>query len=281
MGLITPAWGWKDCTVNFTGTPSQNPGTVLTAGATANTDGASVSLISALAHDCEFLVIGVITSAVTSVNSGSLLDILIDPAGGTSWNTDPLINDLLVGYCQPLGGFNNSPSKWYFFPIWIKSGTSIGARVRSANASNSVRVVVWAQGGNSHPANWWCGQSVTEIGITAGSSRGQLHTSGNSGAYSAWTDLGSTLPAPCGALQFGHQGGAITAQNTLVYHLEFGVGANRIGPPLWTQGDTNERMCDFPLGFIPCSLKAGEQLQVRGTCSGTAQALDVAAYAVH
>src|SRR5215211_2854506 len=140
MGLMIPYWGWANASSNITGTPATTEGTLVTGGS-ANTDGSTVTLLSALGHDCELLEIGSHTSSANAANTSALLDIMIDPAGGTSWATTPLISDLLTGYTGSLTATGPGIVRWFYFPIWIKSGTSIGARVRSATASGAQRVL--------------------------------------------------------------------------------------------------------------------------------------------
>jgi hypothetical protein len=257
-------------------------GTGVTAGAN-DSDGSAVSGISALTHDCEYLVVGISNWTANGENSSTLLDILIDPAGGTSWSTDPLISDLLTG--QADAGTTNSDALpiVYHFPIWIKSGTSIGLRAQTARATDvSGRVWLYAYGGNANPSSWWCGQHVTTIGVDTATSQGTNHTPGNSGAYSTWADLGSPLPATCGALQFAVQGtNTDTTQAGLQYFFEFGVGSTRIGPNIWRSTTTGENGTTISGGVLFSAQPSGTQLQVRATCSGTAEILDVAAYAVH
>lgn len=280
MSLIVKPPSWGHCTTNITGTPTANAGTQVTAGAN-NADGSSAALLTNVSHDVEFLVIGFHSYNISTGNGSTLVDILIDPAGGSSWSTDPVINDLLAG--QTLGTGNALPvTWWYFFPLWLKSGCSIGARARTAHtATIAGRVIVCAYGGNANPASWWCGQSVESVAITAASSKGTDHTAGNTGAYSAWTNLGSTLSKPCGALQFGvHGTNSDTTQASNAYFFEFGVGSTRIGPPIIRCTNTSEAGWVSPSGPIFCALPSGTQLQVRGSCSGTAEVIDVAAYAV-
>jgi hypothetical protein len=276
MTLIVPQPTWPLCTTNISGTPSGNVGTLLTAG-TANVDGTAVSCIAAITHTVQMLLLTFHGSGVSATNTSMLCDILIDPAGGSTWNTAPLINDLMVGYTQNLG---NCQGLTYSFPIFIKSGTSIGARVRSATASNPVRIVVKAYGGIDPPDGLWCGQNVQEIGITAASSTGQSHTPGNTGTFSTWTNLGSTLTQPCGALQFAVQGGALTNMNNIVYHWQLGVASTQIGSTLWAVNTTTELVFQINNGPIFYNLPAGTQLMIRATASATAQAIDVAAWAV-
>lgn len=279
MSLIVPGGpNWAYCSTNLTGTPSTTPGTAVTAGA-SNALGSSVALLTALTHDVEYLTIIPWAYNGSAVNSRTLIDILIDPAGGSSWATTPLISDLVAGTTPNLGIASVST---YHFPIWLPAGCSIGARARTANtATIGGRIVICARGGPRNPANWWCGQVVTAIGTTPASSSGTAFTAGSSGAYSAWTNFGSTLPYRTGAIQMGFQGGAITAYNSIFYILEVGENSNRIGPNFWKQTTTGEAMPSTTnFGPIFCNLAAGTQLQVRGTASGVAQSLDVAAYAI-
>lgn len=281
MSLMIPRGPcWRYCPSNLTGTPSQSsPGSAVTAGANA-VDGTAVSLLSALSADVEMIEIGFAGFFVSGGNGSCLADLLIDPAGGTSWTS--LIDDLIVGQTLAPGG-SQAPPLWYFFPIWIKSGTSVGIRIKTIHTSNiTARVIIKAYGGNANPASWWCGQRVTSIGIDASNCIGQAHTAGNSGAFSSWTDLGSTLAARAGAFQFSAQGTFTdTTQQTLGYHFQFGIGGDQIGPTLLRCTSTTENGWITPTAPIYYDAPSGAQLQVRGTCQSTSEIVDVAAYAVH
>ena len=279
VSLILPRGpSWASCTTNLSGTPSATPGTAVTAGAN-NADGTAVSAIAAIAHDVEHLVIGIAGFQTSGGNGKTLLDVLIDPAGGSTWNATPLIGDLLAG-CSPVLSTIVSFSPVYEFPLWIKSGASIGLQARTAHtAALAGQVVIKAIGGNANPGTWWCGKTVDSIAITAASSKGTDHTPGNTGTFSAWTNLGSTLSAACGALQFAVQG-SDTGGDNLQYHWEFGVNSTRIGPNIYRRHNTGETGWVTPQGPIFRALPSGAQLQVRATCSGVAEVFDVAAYAV-
>lgn len=169
-------------------------GAVVAAG-TSNADGADTAIMSALTHDCEYLQIIPTGLGNASQATAALMDLLVDPAGGTSWST--LITDLMVG-ASALSNFNSSNvvgvTFAYHFPLWIPAGASLGARIRrqSANAADA-RIMVRAAGGNRNPASWWCGQKVESIGINASTSNGQLHTPGAGATISGAADNGSGL----------------------------------------------------------------------------------------
>lgn len=281
MALITKPPSWAYCTNSMGSTvPAAAPGITVTASATPNTDGASVSILANIGHDVEYLLIGIHSGNTTATEVNMLLDVLTDPAGGSTWDTDPLINDLIAGFTTTPTAGTAAFSTWYHFPIWLKSGHSIGARVRSNTASETCAVAAFAYGGNGNPGSWWCGSRVTTIGVDPASSLGTDHTAGNSSAFSSWANFGSTLLADAGAIQYAI-GGASNSTNNLGYFFEFGAGSTRIGPRIFKTTGSAENSWYLPAGPIFCSIPAATQLQVRAACSGTAQALDVAAYAVH
>jgi hypothetical protein len=282
MGLITKPPSWAHCTTNFPSTPAITVGTNFTAGLN-DADAASVAILTNVTHDIEYLVLGFHATGGTGLNTSMLLDLLVDPAGGSTWATDPLINDLLVGQAGTNAQATSGLS-YYHFPIWLKSGHSLGVRARTAHTSDVTtgRIAVLAYGGNANPGSWWCGQHVTTIGVDPSISQGTNHTPGNSAAFSTWVNFGSALPAPAGAFQFFVQGTNTDAtQQSLSYHFEFGIGSTRIGPPILRTTNTTEMGWAFPTGPIFYSAPSAAQLMVRAACSVTAETLDVAAYAVH
>lgn len=294
MGLILPSGPsfahWSDNLV--ASADGLDYGTGVAVGASANAAGTAVTLLSALAHDCEYLVLGVSGYSGSGVNGSTLVDILIDPAGGTSWSD--LISDLLCGFTAFMeldgSGALGAPLM-YHFPIWLKAGTSIGAVAQGTflNGSsvftapaNTPRIVAYAAGGNKNPASWWCGQKVETVGtLDTANSRGQAHTAGASGAFSSWTSLGSAIGARAGALQYGVQGPGSSSASGKVYRFEFGAGSNQIGPCLYKGLGGLEVSTSFFPGPVFCDIAAGTQMQVRAACGTTSpQALDCAAYLV-
>lgn len=284
MALIQPSGpSWAYCTHNFPASVAPSTlGATATAGA-SNTDGTAVNLFgAALTHDVEYLRLGFSTSQPANVDNHMMATILIDPAGGSTWQT--LIPDLVIGStgnASTAGLEPSGPSAIFDFPLWIPANASLGIRARTAHSSAvALRCAVFAFGGNANPASWWCGQRVTAIGTNPSSSSGTNHTAGNSGDFSSWTNLGSPLGSDCGALQWAvGSSGAFT--NARSYHFEFGVGGERIGAPFFKTVTTSEVGYWFSTGPVFRKLPAGAQLQVRASCNNTAQPIDCAIYAVH
>lgn len=290
MGLILPGGpSWAYTSHSMPSTLFTNTATfgVQVASGTGSADGSAVTLISALSHDAEYLRLALCTTKTSDIDNNCLMDILIDPAGGTSWSV--LIPSLA---CTPLTNIqcaSNSPigpSGFYDFPIWIPAGASIGARARNAGGTlQTLGVYAMAMGGNANPASWWCGQRVTAIGVDAANSRGSTHTPGASGAFSSWANFGSTLGEACGALQFAAMGehtfGSTWGSGTQE-EWQFGVGSVQIGPSIWRAVTSTENGWWVPTGPIFKRLAAGTQLMTRGKNSASSPpAKSICAYAVH
>lgn len=295
MGLILPngpAFAhWSD-NIAAPSADGLDYGTGITPAGSEHVDSSVFTLLSALAHDCEYLVLAISGFAVSGRDNSALMDVMIDPAGGTSWSE--FISDLVVGGSGFVdwdgGGVPLGVPLMYHFPVWLPAGTSIGARVRASflnggvyqAPANTPRVVAYAAGGNKNPASWWCGQRVETVGTMApSSSRGQDHAPGASGSFSSWADLGSPIAARAGALQYGVGIPAATSVSSRVCRFEFGAGSSQIGPCIYRGTGTNEVGAHFFPGPVFCDISAGTQMQVRAACGvASPQTLDCAAYLV-
>lgn len=266
MGLVLPPFYFVNGVDNFTGTPG-SAGTSFTAGA-SNADAAAVSILSALSFDVHYLIVGISgIIAGSPSNADSLLDVLIDPAGGTSWSS--FVDDLMCGNTSA------SPCAFYHFPVFIKSGTSIGVQARTAQGSDITlgRVQMYAYGNPSRPERWWCGSKVETLGSTPASSRGTTVTPGATGTYGSWTDIGSTTSARYGAIQLGVNGttGTSAARG---YYWQMGYSSTQLpgSPTVYASTVTSsETMARTGLNqLIWCDIPSGTQMQARATCSSTA-----------
>lgn len=259
MGLMLPPWSWQFGVNNYTGTPSSTGvvGTSVTAGAT-NADGSAVTLLSALAQDAHYVVVGASGFASSGFDANTLLDILYDPAGGTSWSA--LINDLTVGFTASTGT-GAGLSLIYHFPLYVPAGASIGARARNAGVGATGRVSIWVFGNPSRPDAWWCGQKVESLGINAAASKGTDVVPGASaGTYGSWTTIG-TSTARYGSVQMGINGTDATAA-AISYYFQLGIDSVQLpGSPtvfaLVTTAETGQKSglampiwCDQPEGTV-------------------------------
>lgn len=279
MSHIIQPWGFAYCTDNMTGTPpAALIGTNFTANAN-NADGTVVSVLSALAHDVHYIEIGLGGINSATLNSASLVDIVVDPAGGTSWAN--WIDDLVAGYSAiPTAGATGI-ELWYRFPITLKSGHSIGVRARNASGSNITtgRIVIYAHGHPTAPDMWWSGSKVDSLGINAASSSGTTITPGNTGTWGSWTTIGTTARR-WGALQYAING-SDSSMLALGVHFEIGVGSARLPMPRqFVSSTSSEISARTAPGWIPCDIAETTVMQMRGTANTTAENYNAAIYGV-
>ncbi len=281
MSLILPPWQFTNGVSNLTGTPpGSNPGTTFTAGAN-NADGTAVEVLADLAFDCHYLVVGISGLSVATGNGQCLLDVLTDPAGGTSYGA--FIDDLVCGFTSvstTLVGFNC----WYHFPIYIPAGSAVAVRARTRHTADitSGKVIMYAYGNPSRPEMWWCGQKVESLGINAATSQGTDVTPGNTGVDGAWTTIG-TSSHRYGAVQYGVNGSDAVA-TLLGYYWELGFGSTVFpgAPKSFRTMTTNEVGVAIGLNQpIWCDVAASTIWQLRATCSGTAEVYNAAVYGVY
>jgi hypothetical protein len=282
MGLIMPpgpCWSWE--VDNLTGTPAAaTPGTNFSFGG-SSADGTTVQLLSSTASDAQYMVVGISGANTTAEDNSALADILWDPAGGTSWTN--FVDNLVAGF-SAVPAATTAISHWYHIPIWIPAGTSLAIRGRKngGTAAGSARAVIYLFGEPKRPDMWWCGQRVEGLGITESTSKGTSHTPGNTGSYSSYATIG-TSTRRYGALQLGVNGSDANA-SAVGYYWQIGLGSSRLPgtPTFYVAASTAEVAARSGYqGPLFVDIPASSAIQVRATCSGTAEAWNVALYGVY
>jgi hypothetical protein len=250
-----------------------------------NSKGSYAQVFSALARDVFFLLININSNNVAAAARDTIIDIGVDPAGGTSYSV--LIPDLLGSCASSLGALSATAGTgiWYGFPIWIKAGSTVGARASVNNATvGTCRVRGFAFGSPKRRDRVKVGTKVTAYGITAASSRGTLVTPGTT-SEGAWTSLGSiTQPAWWWQLGVGVNDSTMGAVS---YFADLGIGdasnkfaviENEAVLSSGSEALSKEGSmwgCEFD---VPGS---GQTVYGRLQCSGTADSnVSMAAYAV-
>ncbi len=283
MGLWVPTgagdFTWQQSNVAST-RPAAGYGASLTPG--NNSKGSYVSLISSATNDVYGVLININSGATSAAGRDIIVDIGVDPAGGTSYTV--LIPDLL-GSCASTYGLGGGIS--YYFPIWIKAGSQIAARASVNNATvGTVRVVATVFGKPRDPNRVKVGTYCTAFGITAASSQGTGVTSGTS-SEGSWTVLSAATSKPHWWWQLGMGCNDSTMTSALLYgaDLSFGDASNKIitvSDRLFHVVSAAEALAS-QLVMIGCERYAKSGLAVYGRlqCSGTADsALSLAGYAV-
>lgn len=253
--------------------PASNQGTAVTSG-TSGSEGTWTQIASAanIANEIWYFAINVNSGAVSGSGRSTILDIGVDPAGGTSYSA--IISDLP---CCNLTTFGNCSGDWFHFPFFIPAGSTVAARTQCAHASGQVqRVAAWFYGKPSHPELAWRGFVSETIGTIA-SSAGTSFTPGNSSAEGSWTLLGTTTRQ----LSWWQMAIQCTndTMNGLQYHfdLSYGDGTTQLMmiENLGMSTNTSEiRASSGPthqlLSTCYTEVPAGASIYIRGTCSGTA-----------
>lgn len=284
MSLILPMFSFGRCTSNLdSGTPpAATVGTNFTAGLN-DTDGTAVTVLSALDHDVHFLVIEIGGISVSTGNGNALADILVDPAGGTSWTA--LIEYLMCGFTSIPTAGTIGLNQRYAFPIFIKAGTSIGIRSRTAHTANitSGRVVMWAYGEPSRPDMWWCGQAVQRMNIEQSVSASAINVTPGNAVFGSWASSGTILDRKYRALQFA-LGGSDSSAVAIGCYWEIGLNSTKIPgtPTFYTSMATTEVMARVGFGVpIFVNLPESGQLQCRGIANAAAEAYSFGFWGVY
>lgn len=251
--------------------PAGAPGTGVTAGIN-NLEGTWTAIMSALSNEVVGFWVAVSQYSSSTNIKKHLLDIGIDPAGGTSWVE--LIPNIVIG--QPGTTVATGGAKGFFFPIRVPAGATVAARVRgSHSAAQTGRVIARFYMGLDRPYMFPVGQYAETIGVTEATTDGTSFTPGNA-ADGTWTLLGTTT-RDCWWWQLGWQinNGTTTVEYT---YIDLGVGDGTIAGTqrikrMYHVASTSEQVSCGGLDSNPIPfesyfpVKAGSTLYVRGRCS--------------
>lgn len=252
---------------NWGTNPAATYGALVTAGGSANTEGTAVVLATGanLSQNIYWLDLHIHTSSGTGDRS-MLVDIGVDPAGGTSYTY--VIQNIAVG---GISGVTGLQGYRYVFPIYIPSGSQVAARVQCNQASITVRVAAKFYGQPDRPEMAPVGSFSETIG-TVTNSVGQSFTPGNA-ADGAWTSLGTTTNAMWWwQLCYGINNATVTAEFTYI-DLAYGDGSNKhiiqrfmhAGLTTENMGHSGGNILVAPACF--CPVPAGATIYVRGRAS--------------
>lgn len=253
---------------NWGTNPAATPGTSVVPGA-SNAEGSWTQVASSanIAQDCYWIHVQVSNGSTSAAAKNHLLDIGVDPAGGTTYAA--IISNIVCGTSPALTA---AGIKEFLFPFFIKAGSSVAARVQGSNATaGTVRVSVRFYGQPSNPQAVPVGNIAQTFG-TITNSNGTSFTPGNA-ADGTWVSLG-TATTPLWWWQLGHQvdNATITAEYTYI-DVGVGDGTNKRIIQRIMHGGTTAEIAARVLGnktAIPeafCPVPAGAEIWVRGRCN--------------
>ena len=257
-------------------------GTTITPG--NNTYGAYTQILSAanVAKDVMGIEVHVNSNAVSATARDTILTIGVDPAGGTTYAD--VIPHLLVSSASPVMVLGGGIS--YFFPIFIKAGSTVAAKASVNNAtvgtlSCSLRVL----GAPRDRTNMRVGTKVIPYGIATATSTGTAVTPGTTaeGTATALGTIGASDRPWFWQYGVGVNNGTITAVGYSGDLLIGSAGAKATicEDRVW-MGTTTEQWSDDGLSYDGSYQGApGDILYGRLQASGTAiTGLSMAAYGV-
>lgn len=250
------------------GTASTAPGVTVTPGA-SNVEGSWTAMASSanIAVDMWGFLIWVAGGNVSGQSRAHVLDVGVDNAGGTTYTAK--ITDLICGQ----SGNAVDGGRFYYFPLFIKAGSSVAVRIQGDGATaGTMKVGMTFYGRPTHPESVWVGSYSESIG-TITSTVGVGFTPGNTGTKGSWQSLGATTKR----LSWWQLGVAINNNNTTAQmyfiDLAYGDATNKIAIienyPILMEG-TVEKVGSIimPEGFA--EVPEATNIYVRGACSGTA-----------
>lgn len=263
--LLTNLSGWNWQASNLAN-PTTNPGTVVTP---ANgSKGAWTTLLNSAAveNDVWLVKLWVTNGNTSAAVRDILLDIGIDPNGGTAFSV--LLPDLIVSQASNAVQCGIS----LYFPVRIPAGSSIGARAQS-NSTSTVRVSITVYGRPMRPEYAWSASYVEGLGTITGNT-GVSFTCGSSGAEGNWTTVGTlTRSAKFIVPTFGISNGTTTS---LMYYIDIGASDGTTTAPIienipvFLPGTAEQTGWIAPVEAGAVDLPGGTELRIRGSCSGTA-----------
>lgn len=269
MGLFVPGLSAFNFTYdNWGANPSGTPGTSVVPGAT-NAEGAWTQVASGanIAQDCYWAYIKISGGATSVQQKNHLIDIGVDPAGGTSYTA--VISNMVGGQAATLTA--SGGSREWLFPLFIKAGSSVAVRVQGSNATaGTVRIITKFWGRPTRPEACPVGAFSQTFGAAAGS-LGTSFTPGNA-ADGAWVDLGATSN-PLWWWQFGVQVNNTVVSGEAVYvDIAYGDVTNKhiitrdmlIGTTLEAVGMSMQTQMLACSAYRP--VPSGANVYIRGRC---------------
>ena len=220
--------------------------------------------------------VGIYVNLNSGNTSGALRSIVVDIGIGLAGSEVVLIPDILAGGA---GSYSTSGGKAYYFPIRVPIASRISVRGR-ANNTSAFRVYIALDQRATGPERSLLGSFAQAIGITG---HNAVSVTAGSTDKGAWTSLGSTDVAMWD-WQLGIQSCAAT-QNGLVYHVDLAVGDGSkfdilIQDAYWATSTAEQNWNGLVPSRAGRKLPAGSTLYARAQCSGTPEALEIAAYGV-
>jgi hypothetical protein len=253
---------------NWGANPSATMGTSVIPGA-SNAEGSWTQIASSadISADCYWLFITVHSGNTSAQQKDHLIDIGVDPAGGSSYAA--VVSNIVCGLTvsSPGAGYR------FTFPLFVKSGSSVAVRAQGNNATaGTVRVMAKFYGQPSNPEAVPVGQFSETIGAIT-NSQGVGFTPGNA-ADGSWQSLGTTTSALWWwQLAFQVSDSTMTAELAFI-DLAYGDATNKTNilrlchaSTSTTESAQENSAANVFFADCFCPVPSGATIYVRGRCS--------------
>lgn len=253
---------------NLQATPANNPatnGTTVAASASVNTKGSWVEIFAAatVAYDVFGITIFIANDVTTAASTRNLYDIGIGAAAAET----VLVPNIMNAATTNLG---NQPSpREIFIPIFVPKGTRIAMRKQSNIGSKTSSIAMFLHSGGGLPP-WAVFTGCDSYATDTATSGGQAHTPGNSGTYSAWTNLGATLSRNYSAILPLIGVGSDAVMSQLTGYLDLGIDSVGFGKYMYLVSNLECIGAVIPNMPLYNRWPSGAQMMLRSTMSGTA-----------
>lgn len=232
--------------------------------------GSWTQLATALSNEAIGFYIQVHAGATSAAAKPQLMDIGIDPAGGTTYTA--IISDMQIGASPAITA---AGAREHYFPLRIPAGATVAARIRGANATaGTVRIAIRFYGRASNGLALPCGAYSQTLGADTATSLGTAITPGNA-SDGGWADLGATT-RDMWWWQLGYvvNNATVTAEYTYL-EVAYGDASNKTSIFSVMHGGTTSETCGlaaqtqllWPVAYRPVA--AGDHIYVRGRCNNS------------
>jgi hypothetical protein len=203
--------------------PATSPGTSVTPGATNAEGSATVIATGAnIASDCYWLLLAIHGGNTTATSKMHLIDIGVDPAGGTSYQW--LVQNLQCGSSSAF----QAGAIWIPVPLFIKTGGQVAVRIQGLSGTAGTVIVLAKFLGKPTRPELCQHLTKSETLGTIASSCGTAVTPGTSAAEGAWTSIGTTGFQWRFAIPTLQMNDTSTAAATVFMDVAYGDASNKV-----------------------------------------------------
>ena len=206
---------WFPRQVNSTTSGASPIGQTITSSATANTKGSWTQIHAATEFDAYFVELTLHTSSSSGDDTSMLIDIGVDPAGGTSYTV--YVPDILCGF---RGG-----GPHFQIPVFIPAGSTIACQNQSiVTGAQTIVVEIYLWGGASMGEPWPQSHGlVVAYGTTSSSASAGTQLSNGVGE-GPWTEIVASTTHPHSGVALGVQGGT-SSFASVAWSIDVAIGA--------------------------------------------------------